>query len=597
MTEATTITVEEVLGKQYDTLGHFLCPNTYTEIRNIREKRSIYVQSREDFIGEASKMVSNDLYVGINPRRTESGTSADVSHLSCVVLDIDPARERGAASTEVQWQSALTLGREIHSKYGGSGLVSSGSGCHVYIPIQPIQVENHAAITESVKAWMDRMRVKYETKELKIDAIHDLPRVIRIWGSHNSKSNRTCSPLAYPMGDRIQAKFSQVPKATSSESVSVPIDEKLNDRFKSTLRGSKQLGEILDGTRQFKSRSECDFAFIAILHRSGYSQAEIQALISFNERGKLFSVGNEDRGQDIRRVIEKVAGSDGGSRTAPITAEVKPRNLQNNSSEYLQSLDDRKPGISTGIMVLDRIISGLKPGKLYIFAARPGVGKTSLITQILAACAEQGTPCLYYPTECGAEPIWDKMVSAKTRVSLLKFQNGTFSESDRLKIIDSMSHLKTLPLSIVEDFAVTPDKVEKGILEHLPERPATFRGVVAVDFLQSCAWTNPDSVAEKTQAVYRFKKMAKDYNIPFILASQLNRGDGSADLRQLKGTGALEEFGDVISFIYSTSKDAYPVPTTLDVMKSKYSATGQIKMLFDKNCCRLELDPMGGEIE
>ncbi len=249
---------------------------------------------------------------------------------------------------------------------------------------------------------------------------------------------------------------------------------------------------------------------------------------------------------------------------------------------------------------MDRIISGLKPGKLYIFAARPGVGKTSLITQILTACAEQGTPCLFYPTECGAEPIWDKIVSNKTNVGLLKFQNGTFAESDQVKIVECIKTIEKLPLSIVEDFAVTPDKVEAGILEHLPEREGTFRGVVAVDFLQSCKWDNPDSVAEKTEAVYRFKKMAKDFNVPFILASQLNRGDGSADLKQLKGTGALEEFGDVISFIFPLSKPGegkYPIPTMLSVMKSKYSATGDIHMNFFKAHCRLETDYTAGEIE
>jgi replicative DNA helicase len=240
---------------------------------------------------------------------------------------------------------------------------------------------------------------------------------------------------------------------------------------------------------------------------------------------------------------------------------------------------------------LDRIISGLKPGKLYIFAARPGVGKTSLITQILTAVAKQNTPCLYYPTEVGAEPVWDKMVSSETNIGLLKFQNGDFADADRLKIIECMARLEKLPLSIVEDFAVTPDKVEAGILKYLPERPGTYRGVVAVDFLQSLAWEDPESVAEKSQAVYRFKKMCKDYNVPFILASQLNRGDGAAALTQLKGTGALEEYGDCISFIYQTGdKFSYPVKTDLNIMKSKYSATGICKLNFYKSHCRFEPD-------
>ncbi len=90
--------------------------------------------------------------------------------------------------------------------------------------------------------------------------------------------------------------------------------------------------------------------------------------------------------------------------------------------------------------------------------------------------------------------------------------------------------------------------------------------------------------------------MAKKYNIPFILASQLNRGDGTADMKQLKGTGALEEFGDVISFLYALDKFKYPVPVMLDVLKSKYSATGQVNLLFDKAHCRFEPDLSVGEV-
>ena len=370
----------------------------------------------------------------------------------------------------------------------------------------------------------------------------------------------------------------------------------LYDAYLTTLRGSKQLRELLDN--EAISGIDSDIKFLGILHKEGYSVGEMEALLRFNTRSGLQQLYDKDSSTMLRSTIRTMVSSGGGNIEVR-TGGIQPKSLANDCGAYVQSLDERKPGISTGFVVLDRIISGLKPGKLYIFAARPGIGKTSLIIQILTAIAESNTPCLYYPTEVGATPLWDKIMSCKTNVGLLKFQNGSFSASDLVRIKDAVEYYKMLPISIMEDFAVTPDKVEDGILKYLPERAGTYRGVVAVDFLQSMAWKDPESVAEKAQAVYRFKKMAIDYNMPFILASQLNRGDGTADMRQLKGTGALEELGDVISFIYPTTKPGdvvYPIPTDLNIVKSKYSATGVVKLLFAKGHCRFEPDPNGMEI-
>lgn len=379
-------------------------------------------------------------------------------------------------------------------------------------------------------------------------------------------------------------------------------DLEIYEQLRADCVGNRRLREMVYESSPVPDgdRLRLSVEFVTILHKSGYSPKEIQTLVCFNRGGVLPRLSQNDSYTTIRRIIAEMDIHKGGSIEAEFGGPGPIRSLTVNSEEYIRSLSQRKPGISTGLLELDKIISGLKPGKLYIFAARPGMGKTSLITQILTSCADQGTPCLYYPTEVGAHPLWDKMVSSMTNIGLLKFQDGSFSDSDKQRISDAVDHLKHLPLKISEDFAVNPDKVEAGIIEYLPEREGSFRGVCAVDFLQSCAWKDPDSVAEKTQAVYRFKKMAIDYNIPFILASQLNRGDGSANLKQLKGTGALEEFGDVISFIYPYNKPGhpgYPIPTMLDVMKSKYSATGQIQLFFAKSHCRFEPDISKKDVE
>lgn len=577
------ITKEEMLSMQYDILGHYLVDNAFTEIRIIRNGTQVYCDNKEEFIKEASKFTDSDAYVGVNPRSVKGGLAEHVSYVTCIFVDIDPANKKGEPSTDEQLKSAVELGHRITQDFPGSLAVSSGSGCHVYFPLKPIRVDNREALAESLKKWNDAIRGKYATKELRVDSMFDLPRVIRMWGSYNTKSKRICAPIGnYNPEVRFAYEFSQVKEVASKN---VEVVEDLDERFGRLCRSNKRLSDIVGGKAEFPSRSEADFAFIAILHESKFSPEDILSLASKNPLGK--AADGEDISRDIQRVCKKLVSTQLQSGPVGLAAV---RSLREDSAEYVRSLSERRPGLRTGISRLDTMVSGLRPGKLYIFAARPTEGKTTLIVQILTAIAEQGKTCLFYPTEVGADPIYDKIVSAKSGINLKKFQNGNFTDEETNKIKRIMPQVEKLPILVMEDFAVTPEKCLEGVKKYAPQ-------VLAVDFLQSMAWKNPDSVGEKYDAVYRLKKIAIDYNIPVILASQLNRGDGKADLRQLKGTAGLEELGDVISFIYQTDKLSYPVPTDLLVMKSKYSATGLIKLRFHKSICKLEVDETWKENE
>ena len=576
------IDIENILARQYDALGHYLVDDSFTEIRNIREGHSIWCQGKEEFINEAKKLVKSDIYVGINPRNKKSGTSADVSSLCCLVLDIDPVRPRGEASTDSQHDLAMQLGTRLMEVFTGSILVSSGSGAHVYFPIQPLKVTNGNRLTASLSKWMDAIRSEYATKELKIDSIFDLPRIIRIWGSHNTKSNRECGPVG-PSREVVRFAYQFAQTKEESEVKVTPELTNDEDRFQRLVRTNSRLRGICDGSITHESGSESDFEFINILHGAGFDPEQIAKLCSHNPAGRA---GRKDIASDVRRVIAKSEARKAeqvGETNSPFGSEISPKSFRTDSDRYLTSLETRGMGQLTGLGRLDETISGLKPEKLYIFAARAGEGKTSLITQILATVAKQGKTCLFYPTEVGAEPIWDKIISREAKVNLKQFQNGTFSAQDKINIASAVERMKGLPLMIMEDFAVTPRKIEEGIKRYAPQ-------VVAIDFLQSMAWNNPDSASEKYQACYLLKSMAKKYQIPIILASQLNRTEGKADLRQLSGTSGLEVFGDVIAYIYQMDKGVYPVPTDLLVMKSKYSATGLIKLKFYTSQGNLEVD-------
>lgn len=569
---------EELLSDQYGMLGHGLV-NGITEIRIPTKDgymKSEWCKNGQEFIEKAKKYLQQNAYVGINPRSKESGKAEDIGFITCLVIDIDPVRPKGAASSDQQLQEALGLGASIATDYKGFR-VSSGSGCHVYIPCRPIKVENRELLTKEVKFWMDDIRKKYQNEKNKIDPIHDLPRVIRLWGSLNSKSLRICKPISdVSIVERQDIVFEQ----TEQEVLTPEADKKLTlglaseYRMRELAKTNKRLAGILDGSISpgDGSPSSADYEFVKILHEAHFSHDEIRELYAFNPRGnKKPKHGHNGYPDDVAAICGKLDTESKSNSTS----------LTTGFNRYLSGLKTRCMGIRTGFQSFDEMTSGLKKQKLYIFAARPNDGKTTLITQILSDIAETGETCLFYPTEVGPDPIFDKIVSRKTGINLKKFQNGTFLEDDYKRIESVRESVSKIPLIVVEDFGLTVSKIEEGIKQYAPS-------ILAVDFFQALKWQDVDSVGEKADAVRKLKEIAGDYNIPVILASQLNRNDGKSDLRNLKGTGTLEELGDVITYLLVEpgARLQYPRPVSLVIMKSKYSATGAIELDLYCDECR-----------
>lgn len=561
-------TVKTSFAEQhYRVLGHEE-GRDWTEIITLPEAKSEFVNTAEDYVRVIHDLrsVGKNIYVGINPRTDPSKPEAkDIKKVTCIVIDIDPVRPKDAPSTEEQWKASIEHGKKLSQDFRGSVVVSSGSGCHVYIPIEPIKVENWEGLTESLAKWTKLVKEKYATKEFKIDSIFDLPRVIRAWGSFNNRSKRPCEPLEGM--DRFERAKYAFPQAAPVQKPKVPVPQ-AEERLLKLAASNKYIKDIIEGSTSQTSPSEYDFEFVMTLGKAHFSEAEIEAVWHYNKHGN-----KSPKKGDIKRILER-------KLNLKTETKSKTHSLIHNSGSYYESLKNRRMGIRTGINKYDDMVSGLKAQKLYIIAARPNTGKTTLITQLLDNVASQGTPCLFFPTEVGPEPIFDKIVSRRAGISLRKFQNGTFTEDDLKKIEEIKPTIQNIPLVVFEDFGLSIDKVEEGIKAHAPS-------VVAIDYFQAMRWEDPDSVGEKSDAVRKLKEIAGDYNLPIILASQLNRNDGKPDLRDLKGTGALEEFGDVISFMYRASgPTVYPVLVDWLVMKSKYSETGNIDLKFESTYCR-----------
>lgn len=214
---------------------------------------------------------------------------------------------------------------------------------------------------------------------------------------------------------------------------------------------------------------------------------------------------------------------------------------------------------------LNKIIRGWRPGGLYVIGARPGVGKSLVLQQSALSLAETGN-VLFETLEMSASEIVTRIIANQSGVSM-KFLNGlrpdgtggpTEPEWERLR--EASAWVRELPLIIRDKGSTTPLDVREHAREAQADRP--LAGIV-VDYLQ--LMSSGQRVESRQQEISMFtrhlKLLAKEFDCPVIVASQLNR-DGVKDgadptLNALRESGSIEQDADVV-ILLSEDRDAMP---------------------------------------
>jgi replicative DNA helicase len=130
-------------------------------------------------------------------------------------------------------------------------------------------------------------------------------------------------------------------------------------------------------------------------------------------------------------------------------------------AEKAQARGGRISGVATGFADIDSLLGGLQPSDLLILAGRPGMGKTSLATNMAFHAARaysqsieagdevpSGAPVLFFSLEMAAQQLSARILSEQTEIEMWKIRNGRFSDLEWEKFVLSMQDLSTLPLYI-----------------------------------------------------------------------------------------------------------------------------------------------------
>jgi replicative DNA helicase len=233
--------------------------------------------------------------------------------------------------------------------------------------------------------------------------------------------------------------------------------------------------------------------------------------------------------------------------------------------------DGKLSGIATGLDDLDRMMGGLQPSDLIVLAGRPGMGKTSLATNLAYYVAKawqgevkadghqttvNGGIVGFFSLEMSAEQLATRIISEQTEIPSNQIRRGNISESDFEKIKDYSIELQNLPLFVDETGGISVAQ-----LAARARRLKRQRGLdlIVIDYLQllsgSTKRSNENRVQEITEITTKLKALAMELNTPVIALSQLSRQVESRDdkhpqLSDLRESGSIEQDADVVLFVY-----------------------------------------------
>ena len=251
-------------------------------------------------------------------------------------------------------------------------------------------------------------------------------------------------------------------------------------------------------------------------------------------------------------------------------------------------------GIPTGFVDLDNLLGGLQSADLFILAARPSMGKTSLVLDIARQVAvTERIPVGIFSLEMSRDQLVDRLLCSQAGVDLWRMRTGHLSDSperdDFPRIGQAMGILSEAPL-FIDDTAMTNvmeirTKARRLQMEH-------GLGLIIIDYLQLMEGRagTENRVQEIAQISRALKGLARELNVPVIALSQLSRAVEAQNvpipkLSHLRESGSIEQDADVVAFIY---REEYYQPESdrkniadIFIAKHRNGPTGKIELYFD----------------
>ena len=260
--------------------------------------------------------------------------------------------------------------------------------------------------------------------------------------------------------------------------------------------------------------------------------------------------------------------------------------------EYLYEHRGEPLGVPTGFLDLDKMLGGLQKSDLIIIAARPGVGKTSLMLSIaLNAARKFHERVAIFSLEMSNEQIVQRLVSGETGIDSQRLRLGELRDEEWELFVQATNALSDAAIHMDD----TPSISALQLRTKARRLHAEYGlDLIIIDYLQlmSGESRSENRVQEISYLSRALKGLARELNVPVLVASQLSRAveqrsDKRPVLSDLRESGSIEQDADIVMFIYRD--DVYDEASErknvaeLIIAKHRNGPTGTVELYFQRN--------------
>ena len=309
-----------------------------------------------------------------------------------------------------------------------------------------------------------------------------------------------------------------------------------------------------------------------------------RALISYSTRFIEKSYDGEENVMDIIEDCEQSIFALSQQQVKRDFIQLKDAITQSfDRLDELQKSSGKMRGVPTGFRDLDNKLAGLQDSNLIIFAARPGMGKTSFALNLAQYVAVNANlPVGIFSLEMSQEELVDRLLVTQADIDAWKLKTGKLDDKDFDKLSHAMGQLAEAPLFIDDTPGASLSEIRTKARRLQVEHGLKL---IVVDYLQLIKGRNLENrVQEVSEISQGLKNLARELKVPVLALSQLNRsvesrGVKKPELADLRESGAIEQDADVVMFIYREDPENMEM-IKLNIAKHRNGPVGEIDLIF-----------------
>ncbi|BCX49765.1 replicative DNA helicase [Haloferula helveola] len=315
----------------------------------------------------------------------------------------------------------------------------------------------------------------------------------------------------------------------------------------------------------------------------------------------------EDTAQLLDRVEQEVLGIRQSSETASgFSIKESVGEVMTRFQEILAG-EMEVQGVATGYSDLDTMSKGLKPGEMFVVAARPSMGKTSLMMNIVEhICVDQNVPTMVFSCEMTAFQIVQRLVFSRARFAMSKLGKGFKPAKEELLKLKRAAQEVAAAKLWIDDTAGIPIETLRAKARRRKREDGI--GLIAIDYLQLLKSNSRQAANSREREIGEIsagiKALAKELGVPIVVLAQLNRGPegrtgsslGVPRMSDLRESGTIEQDADMIGLLYRSAyyaeseeeKEELAGKAELVLAKNRNGETGHVPLTFIAELMRFE---------